>query len=169
VRELRFSQEGTPNQYIKMIRSIFLTLSVAILFASSVLGDVKALAGEDDTTRGGGGGGGGGHGGGGGGGPYSQQYHYSSYPGGDVGGGTYSGISVDLSTGLFLALGAIIVLLALAAVVYPLLSKGGGGGGWEAPASTGWRSLNKNYNLAGTAEKVLSAVEKMYDTYQKTH
>lgn len=140
---------------------MFLTLSIATLFASSVLGDTSVKALEDDTTRGGGGGGGG---------PYSQQYHYSSYGGPDAHGGTYAGISVDLSTGLFLAVGAIIVLLALAAVVYPLLSKGGGGG-WEQSASTGWRSLNvdKNYNWAGTAEKVLSAVEKMYDTYQKTH
>jgi len=55
--------------------------------------------------------------------------------------------------------------LALAAVVYPLLNKGGGGG-WE---SSGWRSLGKSYDFADTTNKVLSAVEKMYDTYQKIH
>jgi len=50
------------------------------------------------------------------GGPTSQQYHYSSYGGGhDPYGYTYAGLSFDLSTALFLALGAIIVLLALAA------------------------------------------------------
>ncbi|CAG7786976.1 unnamed protein product [Allacma fusca] len=79
----------------------------------SAEGEVKPPV-ADDTTRGAPQG-------------YSQQYHYNSYPshggGHDPYGYTYAGLSFDLSTGLFLALGAIIVLLALAAVIYPLLSK----------------------------------------------
>lgn len=100
---------------------------------------------------------------------YSQQYHYNSYPSHDPYGYTYAGLSFDLSTGLFLALGAIIVLLALAAVCYPLLSKnsgyggGDGWGGWSGSTYGSYRSLN----LAGLSEKVLNAVEKAYELYNK--
>jgi len=126
-----------------------LALPFAFLLLAGVRaeGEVKPLA--DEATRGG----------------YSQQYHYNSYPSHDPYGYTYAGLSFDLSTGLFLALGAIIVLLALAAVCYPLLSKGGSyggdGWGWSGSSYGSYRSLN----LAGMSEKVLNAVEKAYELY----
>jgi hypothetical protein len=141
-----------------MMRQVLLAVPVAFLLLAGVSvradGEVKPLA--DEATRGGGGGGG-----------YSQQYHYNSYPSHDPYGYTYAGLSFDLSTGLFLALGAIIVLLALAAVCYPLLSKnsgyggGDGWGGWSGSSYGSYRSLN----LAGMSEKVLNAVEKAYELY----
>ena len=141
-----------------MMRQVVLALPFAFLLLAGVRaeGEVKPLS--DEATRGGGGGGGG----------YSQQYHYNSYPSHDPYGYTYAGLSFDLSTGLFLALGAIIVLLALAAVCYPLLSKNGGGGGdgwggWSGSTYGSYRSLN----LAGMSEKVLNAVEKAYELYNK--
>ena len=102
-----------------MLRKVVLAVPVAFLLLAGVRadGEVKSPVVADEATRGGGG--------------YSQQYHYNSYPqhggggGGGGGGGhdpygyTYAGLSFDLSTGLFLALGAIIVLLALAAGKYP--------------------------------------------------
>jgi len=125
-----------------------------LLLASARAEEAKsALGGEQEVTRGGG---------------HSQQYHYNSYPSSDPYGYTYAGLSFDLSTGLFLALGAIIVLLALAAVCYPLLSKGSGGyggdgWGWSGSSYGSYRSLN----LAGMSEKVLNAVEKAYELYNK--
>lgn len=88
-----------------MMRQVILAVPFAFLLLAGVRaeGEVKA-AGNEEATRGG----------------YSQQYHYNSYPGGhDPYGYTYAGLSFDLSTGLFLALGAIIVLLALAAGMIP--------------------------------------------------
>lgn len=77
-------------------------IALAFLFLAVVRAEeVKPLA-QDEVTRGGGGGGDG----------WSQQYHYSAHPGE---GGTYAGLSFDLSTGLFLGIGAIILLLAFAA------------------------------------------------------
>jgi len=149
------------------MRSVVLAIPVAFLLLGAVRadGEVKSAVPVDEATRGGGG--------------YSQQYHYNSYPshGGGGGGGhdpygyTYAGLSFDLSTGLFLALGAIIVLLALAAVIYPLLSKNSGGwSGGDSYSNYGASSYGsyRSYNLAGTAEKVLSAVEKLYDAYNKS-
>lgn len=89
-------------QTINMMHKVILAVPFAFLLLAGVRadGEVKA-AGNEEATRGG----------------YSQQYHYSGgYPNGhDPYGYTYAGLSFDLSTGLFLALGAIIVLLALAA------------------------------------------------------
>lgn len=84
-----------------MMRQVLLAVPFAfVLLAGAVRGEgeVKSPL-ADEATRGG----------------YSQQYHYNSYPSHDPYGYTYAGLSFDLSTGLFLALGAIIVLLALAA------------------------------------------------------
>jgi len=133
------------------MRSAALVLPFAflLLLAGGVVGADVELS--DEAPRGDKGGGGG----------YSQQYHYNAHPSHE--GQTYAGLSFDLSTGLFLALGAIIVLLALAAVCYPLLSKGGGGGGGD-----GWGSSYGSYrslDLASTSEKVLNAVEKAYALY----
>jgi len=154
-----------------MLRTLVLAVPFAFLLLAGARaeGETKSAVVADEATRGGGGG-------------YSQQYHYNSYPSQHGGGGhdpygyTYAGLSFDLSTGLFLALGAIIVLLALAAVIYPLLSKnsgwggdsyssGGGGSGWSGSSSYG---SYRSYNLAGTAEKVLGAIEKLYDAYNKS-
>lgn len=89
------------------MRQVVLALPFAFLLLAGVRaeGEVNKSPLADEATRGGGGGGGG----------YSQQYHYNAYPSHDPYGYTYAGLSFDLSTGLFLALGAIIVLLALAA------------------------------------------------------
>ncbi|ODM99962.1 hypothetical protein Ocin01_06719 [Orchesella cincta] len=130
-----------------MMRQVFLAVPFAFLLLAGVRaeGEVKA-AEAAEANRGG----------------YSQQYHYNSYPGGhDPYGYTYAGLSFDLSTGLFLALGAIIVLLALAAVIYPLLSKNSGYGdyGWSGSQYGTYRSLN----LASLSEKVLNGIEKLYD------
>jgi len=101
-----------------MIRNVLLIVPLAFLLLSAVRaeGEAKSAVVADEVSRGGGGGGQG----------WSQQYHYNSYPSHGGGGGghdpygyTYAGLSFDLSTGLFLALGAIIVLLALAAGKFP--------------------------------------------------
>jgi len=153
------------HQIVIMLRTIVLAVPFAFLLLAGARaeGETKSAVVADEATRGGG---------------YSQQYHYNSYPSQhgshDPYGYTYAGLSFDLSTGLFLALGAIIVLLALAAVIYPLLSKnsgwgdsysGGGGSGWSGSSSYG---SYRSYNLAGTAEKVLGAIEKLYDAYNKS-
>lgn len=44
---------------------------------------------------------------------WSQQYHYNAVPGHHD--ATYAGLSFDLSTGLVLAVGAIIILVGLCA------------------------------------------------------
>lgn len=137
-----------------MMRQIMLAIPFAFLLLAGVRaeGEVKSPIAEE-ANRGG----------------YSQQYHYNSYPSHDPYGYTYAGLSFDLSTGLFLALGAIIVLLALAAVCYPLLSKnsgyggGDGWGGWSGSSYGSYRSLN----LAGLSEKVLNGIEKAYELYNK--
>jgi len=136
-----------------MLRSIVLV----ILVINSAIADVKVksvdTATAAETTRGGG--------------PYSQQYHYSSYGGSGGGhdahhgGGHDHGLTFDVSTGVYLALAAILLLLAF--LLYPLFNKHGGGGGWDS----GWRRLGKSYDFAATTNKVLSAVENMYDKYQK--
>jgi hypothetical protein len=149
-----------------MLRTVALIVPIAFLVLAGVRADeAKSPVVADEATRGGG---------------YSQQYHYNSYPshgggGHDPYGYTYAGLSFDLSTGLFLALGAIIVLLALAAVIYPLLSKNSGygdsyssGGGWTGGAGGSSYGSYRSYNIAGTAEKVLSAIEKVYDAYNKS-
>lgn len=144
-----------------MLRSVFLAVPFAffLLAGVSAEGEVKSPV-ADEATRGAPQG-------------YSQQYHYNSYPshggGHDPYGYTYAGLSFDLSTGLFLALGAIIVLLALAAVIYPLLSKNSSYGDSYSSygSSSGSYGSYRSYNLAGTAEKVLSAVEKLYEAYNK--
>jgi len=146
-----------------MFRSVLLAIPFAFVLLASVCaeGEVKPPV-ADDTTRGAPQG-------------YSQQYHYNSYPshggGHDPYGYTYAGLSFDLSTGLFLALGAIIVLLALAAVIYPLLSKNSSYGdsysSYGSGTSGGSYGSYRSYNIAGTAEKILSAVEKMYEAYNK--
>lgn len=148
-----------------MLRTIVLAVPFAFLLLAGARaeGETKSAVVADEATRGGG---------------YSQQYHYNSYPSQhgshDPYGYTYAGLSFDLSTGLFLALGAIIVLLALAAVIYPLLSKNSGWGGDSySGGGTGWSGSSsygsyRSYNLAGTAEKVLGAIEKLYDAYNKS-
>lgn len=87
-----------------MFRKVVLTLPIAFLLLAGVRADEakSSSAVADEVSRGG---------------AHSQQYHYNSYGGQshDPYGYTYAGLSFDLSTGLFLALGAIIVLLALAA------------------------------------------------------
>jgi hypothetical protein len=141
-----------------MMRQIVLAVPFAFLLLAGVRaeGEVKSPI-ADEATRGG----------------YSQQYHYNSYPSHDPYGYTYAGLSFDLSTGLFLALGAIIVLLALAAVCYPLLSKnsgyGGDGWGWSGGGGGAGSSYGsyRSLNLAGLSEKVLNAVEKAYELYNK--
>jgi len=150
-----------------MLRTVVLTVPIAFLLLAGVKAEEpkSPSAVTDEASRGG---------------PYSQQYHYNSYGAGgghDPYGYTYAGLSFDLSTGLFLALGAIIVLLALAAVIYPLLSKnsgssgwdsyGSGGGGYGSGGSSSYGSY-RSYNIAGTAEKVLSAIEKVYEAYNKS-
>jgi len=143
-----------------MMRSVLFAVPFAFVLLAGVSaeGEVKSPV-ADDTTRGAPQG-------------YSQQYHYNSYPGAHGGGHepygyTYAGLSFDLSTGLFLALGAIIVLLALAAVIYPLLSKNPSYGDSYSSYGTNSYGSYRSYNIAGTAEKILSAVEKMYDAYNK--
>jgi hypothetical protein len=128
-----------------MIRTV--TVSLAILLLAG------ATRAEGEAAKSGGGGDG-----------YSQQYHYSSYPQHGGGHGGYAGLSIDLGTGVFLAVGAIIVLLALTAVLHPL-SKGHGDSGWGAggAASGTYRSLN----AANLSEKVLSGIERIYETYNK--
>jgi len=127
-----------------MIRTT-VTVSLAVLL---FLGATRA---EGETAKSGGGGGDG----------YSQQYHYASYP--QHAGGGYAGLSIDLGTGVFLAVGAIIVLLALTAVLAPL-SKGDGGWSRAGTAQTGtYRSLN----VANLSEKVLNGIERIYETYNK--
>jgi hypothetical protein len=143
-----------------MMRSVLLAIPFAFLLFAGAFADGEVKNVPDESTRGQPQG-------------YSQQYHYNSYGHGhDPYGYTYAGLSFDLSTGLFLALGAIIVLLALAAVIYPLLSKSSYGdsystGGWTGGSTGGYGSY-RSYNFAGTAEKVLSGIEKLYDAYNKS-
>lgn len=147
-----------------MLRTVALAVPIAFLLLAGVRAEeAKSPAVADEATRGGG---------------YSQQYHYNSYPSHGGGGShdpygyTYAGLSFDLSTGLFLALGAIIVLLALAAVIYPLLSKNSYGDSYSSSgygsggASSSYGSY-RSYDVANTAQKVLSAIEKVYDAYNK--
>jgi len=126
-----------------MMRQVILAVPIAFLLLAGVRAEGEAKAAAEEVSRGG----------------HSQQYHYNSYPEQQQH-GTYAGLSFDLSTGLFLALGAIIVLLALAAT----LKGGHGDGGWGAASQYGtYRSLN----LASLSEKVLNGVEKLYDVYNK--
>ena len=59
-------------------------------------------------------------------------------------------------------------------VIYPLLSKNSGGYGDSYSTGQGWSAGSssygsyRSYNIAGTAEKVLSAIEKVYDAYNKS-
>jgi hypothetical protein len=137
-----------------MFRSVFVALPFAMLLLAGINAEeVKAQAAEE--TRGGPGQG------------YSQQYHYNSYPQGQGGhdpyGYTYAGLSFDLSTGLFLALGAIIVLLALAAVIYPLMTKGTGYG--DSYNSYGSSYGSYRANLDGATSKVWKGLVNAYNLY----
>jgi len=129
----------------KMSLNVFVVCLCVILVTGVGAQEESKSGSKDEVNRGG---------------PHSQQYHYSFY-GHDPYGYGSQGVSFDPSTALFLALGAIIVLLALAAVIYPLLSKSGSGG-WDS------KSINE-YNYAGTAEKILSGIEKVYKAYNKRH
>jgi hypothetical protein len=141
-----------------MYRSALIACSVAALLLAGVNAEeVKTQVAEENR---------GGHGGNQG---YSQQYHYNSYPQGhDPYGYTYAGLSFDLSTGLFLALGAIVVLLALSAVIYPLMTKGTGYGdsyNSYGAASSSYGSYRSN--LESTSAKIMSALGKAYQAYNK--
>jgi hypothetical protein len=144
-----------------MFRSVFVALPFAMLLLAGINAEeAKVQATEENRGAPGGGQG------------YSQQYHYNSYPQGGGGhdpyGYTYAGLSFDLSTGLFLALGAIIVLLALAAVIYPLMTKGTGYG--DSYNSYGSSYGSYRANLEPMTTKVWQGLQKAYELYntQKT-
>jgi len=109
-----------------------------------------------------------------GGGPYSQQYHYNSYGGGgggqdpyytsasSQGGGGVGGF--DTNTLLFIAIGSILILLALATVLYPMLNKNSGSvqgnsGGW------GDRKVRRTEQIGAMAEKLLAGFDKFKEKY----
>jgi len=141
-----------------MIRAVSIASLALILFIGSSRAEVE-------IAKSGGGGGGGGDG-------YSQQYHYSSYPQHGGHGGTYAGISIDVGTGIFLALGAIVVLAVLSAVLGSLKghgdsgwgASGGGSAGGAAGGAGGYRSID----AANIAEKVLNGIERVYEVYNKS-
>jgi len=123
------------NSFLIMIRTVAVSLAVVLL-----VGGTRAQ--EVETAKSGGGPEG-----------YSQQYHYQSAPAGIGGSG---GLSIDVSTGLLLALGAIIVVAALCSAFR------GRDSGWG-------RSTNnqRSFKVANLSEKVLSGIEHIYETYNK--